>query len=133
MAEFDEKSQSETGATQPIDPAKEALHGFRMQPNGEPSLRVEVVGGPMDGLRKTVAGSVLTLGRDEASDLTLPLDVSVSTRHARIVREKDHFWLEDLESRNGTFLGDKRIRKRALIGSGTHFTVGRTILEFSVR
>jgi pSer/pThr/pTyr-binding forkhead associated (FHA) protein len=96
-------------------------------------MQVEVVGGPMDGLRKTVVGSVLTLGRDEPSDLTLPLDASISTRHARIVREQDHFWLEDLESRNGTYLGDRRIRQRVLIGPGTLFTMGRTIVEFSLR
>ena len=57
----------------------------------------------------------------------------VSTRHARIVREGRSFWLEDLGSRNGVYLGDERLTERALIGPGTTFTVGQTQLEFMPR
>jgi pSer/pThr/pTyr-binding forkhead associated (FHA) protein len=97
------------------------------------TMELEVVGGPMDGHRTVVHGSVATIGRAEDNDLVLALDATISTRHARIVREGDHYWLEDLGSRNGTFLGDVRIRERALIGPGTLFAVGRTRLEFSPR
>ena len=100
---------------------------------GTRTLQVEVVGGPLDGQRCTVPGSAMTIGRDEDNDLSLKIDRMASARHARIVREGDHFWLEDRNSRNGTFLGDRRIRERTLIGPGTLFTIGRTSLEFDPR
>ena len=96
-------------------------------------IEIEVVGGPMDGQRSLVRRPVVTIGRSEDNDLALALDTTTSTRHARIIREDDHYWLEDLGSRNGTYLGDERIRKRTLIGPGTLFTVGRTSVEFSPR
>jgi pSer/pThr/pTyr-binding forkhead associated (FHA) protein len=96
-------------------------------------IQVEVVGGPMDGKRQTVDGPVLSIGRAADNDLCLALDNMVSANHARIVREGEHYWLEDLNSRNGTFFGDQQIHERTLIGAGTLFTVGRTCLEFMPR
>lgn len=93
-------------------------------------LRVEVVGGPMDGTQVCAPRAVLSMGRAGENDLVLALDPSVSARHARIVREGEHFWLEDVGSRNGTFLGDQLVAERVLIGPGTTFRVGRTQLEF---
>ncbi len=92
---------------------------------------VEVMGGPMDGRRSRVDTSTFTIGRDPGSDLPLNHDTLVSSHHARIVREGNHYWLEDLDSRNGVFLGDQQLAERVLIGPGTTFTVGRTQLEFT--
>ena len=94
-------------------------------------MQVEIVGGPMDGERTRVARSSFSIGRGERNDLSLRLDPLVSTRHARIVREGRSYWLEDRESRNGTFLGDERIGRRTLIGPGTIFMLGDTCLEFT--
>lgn len=91
---------------------------------------VEVVGGPMDGLRNRVETTAFTIGRDSGNDLALVVDPMVSARHAVISREGHHYWLVDLDSRNGVYLGDQRIVKRSLIGAGTRFTVGQTQLEF---
>lgn len=93
-------------------------------------LRVEVLGGPMDGLRSRVSARSLHMGRTTENDLSLVLDASVSGRHARLVREGGHYWLEDMGSRNGTYIGDRRIEGRILVSSGTTFQVGRTRLEF---
>jgi pSer/pThr/pTyr-binding forkhead associated (FHA) protein len=92
-------------------------------------IEVEVVGGPMDGHRRRVVVGELSIGRGEGNDLKLPLDPKVSTHHARILVEGRNFWLQDLDSTNGTFIGAERIEGRALIGPGTAFQVGRTQLE----
>ncbi len=84
----------------------------------------------MDGLRSRVSSPSFSIGRETSNDLTLTLDPMVSGRHTRIAREGHHYWLEDLESRNGVYLGDSRVSERVLIGPGTTFTVGRTLLEF---
>ncbi len=93
-------------------------------------ISVEVVGGPMDGLRNRVEKTEFLIGRDPANDLALVVDTMVSARHARISREGHHYWLDDLDSRNGVYLGDHRLTERSLIGFGTRFTVGHTQLEF---
>ena len=94
---------------------------------------VEVIGGPMDGLRNRVETPWFTIGRDAGNDLPLGMDPMVSGRHARIVREGQHFWLEDLGSRNGVYIGDQKLAQRVLLGPGSMFTVGRTQLEFMPR
>jgi hypothetical protein len=92
-------------------------------------LKAEVVGGAMDGLRTATTGSRLAIGRGAENDMVLTLDPAVSAQHARLVREGERYWLEDLGSRNGTFLGSQRVYGRVPIGTGTTFTVGRTLLE----
>ncbi len=96
-------------------------------------MSVEVVGGPMDGLHNRVEKPSFTIGRDLDNDLSLTMDPMVSGHHARIVREGGHYWLEDLDSRNGTQLGDQRLSERVLISPGTTFTVAQTLLEFMPR
>ncbi len=96
-------------------------------------ITVEVIGGPLDGSRERIPGPIFTIGRAIENDLALNMDPMVSARHARIVREGQHYWLEDLGSRNGTFIGDKRLAERTLIAPGATFTVGRTMLEFMPR
>ena len=96
-------------------------------------VHVEVLGGPMDGLNRRVPGARMTLGRGTHNDLALSDDPMVSTLHAAIVREGRHYWLEDQGSRNGTFIGDQRISERTLIGPGTNFTLGQTLLVFMPR
>jgi pSer/pThr/pTyr-binding forkhead associated (FHA) protein len=63
------------------------------------SIEVEVVGGPMDGIRQAVSSRSFTIGRGESNDLHLMHDETISTRHAQIIREGDHYWLVDLDSR----------------------------------
>lgn len=99
-------------------------------PDSVEHISVEVVGGPMDGLRNRVEAPKFTIGRDSDNDLALVMDPLVSASHARITREGRHYWLVDLGSRNGVYLGDQRLSVRSLIGPGTMFTVGRTQLEF---
>jgi transcriptional regulator of acetoin/glycerol metabolism len=59
-------------------------------------------------------------------DVRLPAR-SVSTRHARIIRMRDGWVLEDIGSRNGTFVNGKRI-DRALLAPGDVFEIGQTLL-----
>ena len=94
------------------------------------AMHLEVVGGPMDGVTTNVAKDALSIGRSPRADLSLRLDPLVSANHARIVREGSTFWLEDLDSRNGTYIGEQRIQGRAQVGPGTLFVLGSTCLEF---
>lgn len=67
------------------------------------------------------------VGRDE----TCPLMVTgalVSRRHARFLLEGGELWIEDLESRNGTFVNDARI-SRVLLQPGDRIVLGATEIE----
>ena len=53
-------------------------------------------------------GNTLSVGRSTDNDVILS-DGRVSRNHARITRDGDDFFLEDLSSSNGTFLRDQRL------------------------
>lgn len=55
---------------------------------------------------------------------------SVSRRHARILLEGETATLEDLGSRNGTWLGTRRIDEPAVLEDGSSFRLGSALLEF---
>ena len=55
----------------------------------------------------------LTIGRDAESDIRLN-DLSVSRCHARLVRVFNDYYLEDLQSTNGTFLNERQVSKHML-------------------
>jgi len=54
-----------------------------------------------------------TLGRQTDNDLVL-LDNRISRRHARIIQREDTYFLEDWESRHGTYLNGERVSCRGL-------------------
>jgi sigma-B regulation protein RsbU (phosphoserine phosphatase) len=80
-------------------------------------------------VRQGAPGTRFVMDRDRAvigrnSDCDVPLDVAaVSRRHAVIVREKGSFFVEDLESRNGTFLNDERVVNRAPLRDGDQLLI----------
>lgn len=65
---------------------------------------------------------VLTIGRSTKNTLRLT-HTDVSREHAKIVKENDHFILEDLQSHNGTFFKEQKIQ-RMRIEPGDVFFIG---------
>ena len=71
------------------------------------------------------------LGRDP--DVAVRIDApGVSRRHARILAEGGRFTLEDLGSKNGTYLRDKRLSSSAELADGDELRLGQTLLVFRV-
>ena len=89
---------------------------------------VLVVDGENQGERAELADQPLLIGR--GSDAAIKLDDDyVSTRHARIAASGDQWFVEDLGSTNGTYVGPVRITQPTTIGLGVQVRVGKTILE----
>ena len=87
-----------------------------------------VVEGENPGTRAELADAPLLIGR--GSDAAIKLDDDyVSTRHARIASSGDQWYVEDLGSTNGTYVGPVRITQPTTIGLGVQVRVGKTILE----
>jgi len=61
----------------------------------------------------------ILFGRTNTCDVELPLK-SISRRHAEITQDAQDFFISDLESGNGTFLNDKKLRphEKNLLRSG---------------
>jgi hypothetical protein len=71
------------------------------------------------------------LGRDPAAGVCVD-HPSVSRRHARISIERGRAWLEDLDSRNGTFLNGRQIDGRTEIEDDAIVGLGPVTLEFRI-
>jgi len=82
------------------------------------------------GGRVALADGEYVLGRDP--DLELFIDSpSVSRRHARIIVTGDEATIEDLDSKNGTFVTDRRLDAAARLVDGDSIRVGSVQLTFS--
>jgi pSer/pThr/pTyr-binding forkhead associated (FHA) protein len=95
-------------------------------------VMLEVIGGPMDGLRGLIVGQG-TVGRKVGNSLSLALDDVVSGRHAEIVREGHDWCVRDLKSTNGTFLMNEKLQagRSYPLKLNDVLLVGSTILQIS--
>ncbi|GAB2979766.1 FHA domain-containing protein FhaB/FipA [Nocardioides montaniterrae] len=94
---------------------------------GNPT-HVTVVQGANTGISADLASAPVLIGRGNDAAIRLDDDY-VSTRHARIVSSGDQWYVEDLGSTNGTYLGSQRITQAMPIGLGSQVRIGKTILE----
>ena len=72
----------------------------------------------------------MTIGRSEASGISIPDDAFVSHMHARIMRRGAYHFVEDLGSTNGTFLNDRRIAQDAQLKVHDELRIGQTVLRY---
>jgi putative peptide zinc metalloprotease protein len=83
---------------------------------------------PGDPVRLTKVSTMV--GRDPGSDLVLD-DPSVSRHHARVVRGRGGFYVEDLRSFNGVTMGGRTLRGgKAMLRDGTILHLGDVSLIF---
>lgn len=69
-----------------------------------------------------------TIGRDPTNDIVID-DIRLSRQHARIERKRNTFTIHDLESTNGTWMGENRIEKHRL-KDGDTLRIGNAQLVF---
>ncbi len=97
--------------------------------------------GDVPGTEFRLVNDESTIGRWDADNGIFPdvdldvhdTDAKVSRRHARIVRNKDTYFIEDLGSTNGTYVnrGRRLLPGNAqLLNDGDEVIVGKTFLRF---
>ena len=74
-------------------------------------------------------GEELTVGRGGGCGVVIPDDQFVSTVHARLFRRGDDLLVEDLGSRNGTFVNGERVVAPTRLRRGDRVQFGQTIAE----
>ena len=93
-----------------------------------PKSRLVVEDGPQKGTRLDIASERMTIGRSGICDLQLT-DDGVSGTHCEIVAKETGFLLQDLGSKNGTWVAGVRV-KEAWLEAGMPLRIGNTVIRF---
>ena len=87
-----------------------------------------VTEGSLRGTRIPLTAAPVLIGRADDSTLVLTDDY-VSTRHARIGQQDNVWYVDDLGSTNGTYLGHMRLAGPMPLEPGVPVRIGKTVLE----
>ena len=91
-----------------------------------PTIRIKT--GANAGQVFEVGEAPLIVGRDDRAEIQV-LDQGISRRHAEVFRMGEMYFIRDLDSRNGTFVNEERV-KEELLRDGDEVRIGSTILVF---
>jgi pSer/pThr/pTyr-binding forkhead associated (FHA) protein len=97
------------------------------RPRSAPT-HVAVVEGANAGQTVPLDEAPILIGRGTDAAIRLDDDY-VSTRHARIASSGDQWFVEDLGSTNGTYIGTHRLTQPTTIALGSIIRIGKTTLE----
>ena len=88
------------------------------------------IGGGKEGTQHFSQPEVM-IGRDTNCDLAV-MDEALSAHHARLTHHHGQWWLEDLNSTNGTFLNREILTTPAVVITGDQFKCGNTVFDIRV-
>ena len=97
------------------------------RPRGAPT-HVAIIDGANAGEQISLDEAPLLIGRGSDAQIRLDDDY-VSTRHARIAASGEQWFVEDLGSTNGTYIGSQRLTQPASLQLGSQVRIGKTTLE----
>jgi pSer/pThr/pTyr-binding forkhead associated (FHA) protein len=73
----------------------------------------------------------IILGRDPSVDF--PLDnETISLRHCKISHHNKQWWVEDLESTNGTYLNNEPVNTETIITNGDQLRLGKVEILITI-
>ncbi|TQJ34570.1 FHA domain-containing protein FhaB/FipA [Arthrobacter sp. SLBN-122] len=98
------------------------------QPVKQQARQLVVVEGPLKGRTLPLAASPILLGRAQEATLVLEDDYA-SGRHARLFPQGSRWFIEDLGSTNGTYLGDQQLTRALPVEAGVPVRIGKTVIE----
>jgi pSer/pThr/pTyr-binding forkhead associated (FHA) protein len=73
----------------------------------------------------------ILIGREPACDVYLE-DLTVSAQHARLAFHHGQWWVEDLHSRNGTFLNQEKVLSQVVLASGDELQLGEVMVQVAI-
>jgi serine phosphatase RsbU (regulator of sigma subunit) len=92
------------------------------------ALLQPLVGGS-PGEQIAIPGNRAVLGRHPECDIVLDA-AAVSRQHAQILQEGDDFYIEDLHSRNGTFVNGRLVQGKWLLADGDRLKICDLLFTF---
>jgi len=79
--------------------------------------------------QRFVLSEIISIGRNEHNDIVVD-DVFVSYEHATINRNKQGYWLTDLNSTNKTYLNNQPVVESLLLHKGDLIKIGAVTFSF---
>ena len=92
------------------------------------ATRLIITEGPLAGSMVPLTPTSITIGRDQNCTLVLN-DSYASSHHARVFPKDGAWWLEDLNSTNGTTLAGRAVHGAVELPVGVPVRIGQTTLE----
>ncbi|WP_024286330.1 FHA domain-containing protein [Cellulomonas sp. KRMCY2] len=114
--------------TQPAPPSAAVGRSAPFPRREVGARRLVVTAGPLRGTTLPLASSAILIGRAPSCTLVLDDDYS-SQRHARVFPQDGGWFVEDLGSTNGTFVGREKIAQPTAVSVGVPIRVGQSTLE----
>ena len=90
---------------------------------------LKILNGEQSGRIVDLQDDTVVVGRHPSCDIRIP-EETVSRRHARIVVEGQAYFVEDLESRNGTYLNGQRVTSPERLCHADTISIFNTEIEF---
>lgn len=90
--------------------------------------KLVVTEGPLAGTELDLGSAPIMLGRAQECTLVLEDDYA-SGKHARLFPQGSRWFLEDLGSTNGTWLGEEQLTRASTVEPGERIRIGKTVLE----
>jgi serine phosphatase RsbU (regulator of sigma subunit) len=86
-----------------------------------------------DGQTKTIplTGERIAVGRSSAAELCFPEDAGLSRQHFAFETLDDHWTVQDLGSKNGTFVNNIPLKARLVLKPGDRITAGHLVVVYS--
>ena len=93
-------------------------------------VKLKVLTGSHEGKEISITSEKFLIGRSESCQLR-PKSESVSRKHCIIVLKDNRVLVQDLKSRNGTFINDKRlpVDKAKVLNGGDNLRIGKLLFE----
>ncbi|GAA3706183.1 FHA domain-containing protein [Zhihengliuella alba] len=109
-------AEADAPAAAPQAPPRQTVH------------RLVLIEGPQSGTEVELAASPILLGRAQEATLVL-VDDYASARHARLFPQGSRWFIEDLGSTNGTYLGESPLTRAQPVDPGQRIRIGKTVME----
>ena len=119
-------SRPARGAAAP--PAREQPRPAKRQPHSTAPRTLVVTQGSLTGTSLPLREAGTVIGRNPECALVLDDDFA-SGRHARVFQRDGAWFIEDLGSTNGTWLGTQRLTEPVRVEAGTSLRIGKTVIE----
>jgi pSer/pThr/pTyr-binding forkhead associated (FHA) protein len=114
-------------AAREADGTPATVHQSGQTPRPRPK-RLVISEGPLVGTEIELGSIPIMLGRAQECTVVLDDDYS-SGKHARLFPQGSRWFLEDLGSTNGTWLGDEQLTRATTVEPGDRIRIGKTVLE----
>jgi pSer/pThr/pTyr-binding forkhead associated (FHA) protein len=94
------------------------------------SATIALLVNPLSGQEFNLARYSVSIGREIGNDVVLSTDKTISRQHAIVHHLNGEYFLEDLNSKNGSRVNGNPVKSKTSLSSGDEVCIGITRLVF---